>query len=70
MKVLVTGSAGHFGEALVISLREAGVEMIGLDLSESPFTDLAGSITDPSVVPYAMSGVDADRPLIGDSAFR
>jgi nucleoside-diphosphate-sugar epimerase len=44
MKVLVTGSAGHLGEALVRTLRGAKYEVAGLDVLESPFTTHIGSI--------------------------
>ena len=46
-RVLVTGSAGHLGEALVQVLRDSGREVVGLDLLDSPFTTVTGSITDP-----------------------
>ena len=46
MRVLVTGSAGHLGEALIRTLRRAGSEVIGLDTNASAFTDVQGSITD------------------------
>ena len=32
-RALVTGSAGHLGEAIVRSLRERGYEVAGLDLT-------------------------------------
>jgi UDP-glucose 4-epimerase len=38
MKVLVTGSAGHLGEALVRALRDLKYEVVGVDIRESPFT--------------------------------
>jgi nucleoside-diphosphate-sugar epimerase len=46
MSILVTGSAGHLGEALVRSLRAEGRSAIGVDLKSSPFTDRVGSICD------------------------
>lgn len=58
MTVLVTGSSGHLGEALVRVLRATGREVIGMDLLESPFTDRLGSITDRSFVRECMAGVD------------
>jgi len=57
MKVLVTGSSGHLGEALVRTLRAQGREVVGLDVKPSPFTDLQGSITDAATVRRAMVGV-------------
>ncbi len=59
MTVLVTGSAGHLGEALMRVLREGGEEARGLDLKPSPFTDLVGSIADRGFVRAAMQGVRA-----------
>lgn len=56
--ILVTGSAGHLGEALVRTLRAAGRTCRGLDRIASPFTDLVGSIVDPDVVDRALAGVD------------
>ncbi len=53
---LVTGSAGHLGEALVRTLRAAGRPVRGLDRLASPFTDVVGSITDPAVVERGMDG--------------
>ncbi len=57
MRALVTGSAGHLGEALVRTLRNLKHEVVGLDVLESPFTTHLGSITDRSCVRHCMSGV-------------
>jgi nucleoside-diphosphate-sugar epimerase len=59
MKVLVTGSAGHLGEALVRTLRNTSHEVVGLDLTPSPFTSSAGSVADRRCVRQCMRGVDA-----------
>lgn len=57
MKALVTGSAGHLGEALVRSLRDQGVETVGVDIQASPFTDVVGSVADKRIVESCMHGV-------------
>ena len=46
MTVLVTGSSGHLGEALMRTLRASGRAAIGLDVIPGPFTDEVGSIAD------------------------
>jgi len=46
MTILVTGSAGHLGEAVVRSLRAAKRPVRGVDIKVSAFTDLVGSIRD------------------------
>ena len=58
-RVLVTGSAGHLGEALVRVLRDSGREVVGLDLLDSPFTTVTGSITDRDTVRACLAGVGA-----------
>jgi UDP-glucose 4-epimerase len=58
MKILVTGSAGHLGEALMRTLASTGHEAIGLDIKTSPFTHRVGSITERRFVNRAMQGVD------------
>jgi len=59
MKVLLTGSSGHLGEALARTLRELGDEVVSLDILESPFTTHVASITDRSVVRRCINGVQA-----------
>lgn len=59
MRALVTGSSGHLGEGLVRTLREAGHEIVSLDLRGGPFTTCVGSITDRACVNRCMSGVQA-----------
>jgi nucleoside-diphosphate-sugar epimerase len=57
--MLVTGSAGHLGEALMRTLLAAGRQAMGVDLRESPFTSMVGSIVDRAFVRQCVSGVDA-----------
>src|ERR1700730_6113287 len=59
MTILVTGSAGHLGEALMRTLLERGYKSVGVDIKKSPFTNEVGSITDRSFVRECMQGVDA-----------
>ena len=59
MRALVTGSAGHLGEALVRTLRELQYEVVGLDVVASPFTTHVGSVTDRYCVTGCMDGVRA-----------
>src|SRR5215813_879968 len=59
MRILVTGSAGHLGEALIRTLRGTGHEAIGFDILNSPFTSVIGSIVDRSQVKRCMQGIDA-----------
>ncbi len=62
MTILVTGSAGHLGEAIVRTLRAAGSPARGIDRKPSPFTDELGSIVDPGFVRRQMAGVTAVIP--------
>lgn len=59
MKILVTGSSGHLGEALVRTLGRQGREVVGLDVKPSPWTDVTASIVDRGAVREAMAGVGA-----------
>jgi nucleoside-diphosphate-sugar epimerase len=58
--VLVTGSSGHLGAALMLSLEKFGLVPIGIDRIASDTTNLVGSITSPAFV----SRVFADNPTI------
>lgn len=59
MRILVTGSAGHLGEALMRTLRRRGIEAVGIDIVPSPHTDLVGSIADRAFVDRCMRGIEA-----------
>jgi UDP-glucose 4-epimerase len=57
MKILVTGSSGHLGEALMRVLREEGKDVLGIDILPSPYTDRVGSIADRKFVRQNMKGI-------------
>lgn len=59
MKILVTGSCGHLGEAILRTLKDSPHETVGIDILESEFTDKVGTIADRSFVHSCMEGVDA-----------
>ncbi len=59
MRVLVTGSAGHLGEALMRYFKTTGHEAVGVDIAASPYTTRTGTIVDRSFVRDAMQGADA-----------
>ena len=59
MRILITGSAGHLGEALARVLGAAGHDVVGLDVLDSPFTDVVGSVADRGCVRACVAGADA-----------
>jgi len=59
VRLLITGSAGHLGEALMRVLGAEGHDVVGVDVLASPYTHLVGSIADRAVVRAAMEGTDA-----------
>jgi UDP-glucose 4-epimerase len=59
MKVLVTGSSGHLGEALVGALREHGHDVVGLDVVRAATTTVVGTVADRGLVRRSMEGAAA-----------
>lgn len=59
MRILVTGSAGHLGEALVRTLQNQNYEIVSTDLIPSHFTNRVESIIDRDHVKRCMEGVQA-----------
>jgi UDP-glucose 4-epimerase len=59
MRILVTGSSGHLGEALMRTLRASEHQVLGIDILASAHTDRVGSIVDRDFVRECMRGVDA-----------
>ena len=75
MRILVTGSAGHLGEALMRVLPALGHDAVGLDLLGSPLTTITGSVADADCVRRAIDGADAvihaatlHKPHVGSHA--
>jgi nucleoside-diphosphate-sugar epimerase len=57
MKVLVTGSAGHLGEALVRTLQQMQYDVVGIDIKASPYTHYTGTIGNRDFVKQCMQGI-------------
>ncbi|HVJ67692.1 MAG TPA: NAD(P)-dependent oxidoreductase [Caulifigura sp.] len=56
-RILVTGSSGHLGEALMRTLRAQHCDVLGLDLIPSPWTDILASIVNRDALHNALRGV-------------
>src|SRR4051812_24178038 len=59
MNILVTGSSGHLGEALVRTLKNRRQSALGIDLLPGKYTDQVGSIADPALVATVMKDIQA-----------
>lgn len=59
MRIVVTGSSGHLGEALMRTLRAQGHDAVGIDLLPAPYTDRVGDLVDTAFVQEAIAGADA-----------
>jgi UDP-glucose 4-epimerase len=59
MRIVVTGSAGHLGEALMRTLRAQDHQVLGFDILPSAFTDRIGSLVDADFVHDCIAGADA-----------
>jgi UDP-glucose 4-epimerase len=57
--VLVAGSSGHLGEALVHTLQAQQRKVVGVDVRPGAFTHRVGSITDRAFVSGCMKGIEA-----------
>lgn len=58
MKLLVTGSAGTLGRALVTTFRRDGHSVTGLDRLAGPTTDCLATLTDRAALDAALRGID------------
>lgn len=59
MKILVTGSSGHLGEALMRILPDYGHTGLGLDVIPGEFTQVTGSICDADFIKDILGDIDA-----------
>ncbi len=59
MRILLTGSSGHLGEALSRVLAQEGHHLTGLDILAGPTTGVVGSVADRELVRRAIAGADA-----------
>ena len=59
MKLLVTGSSGHLGEALMRVLPQAGYDPVGLDIQPGGFTGVVGSVCDRGLMEDLLGEADA-----------
>ncbi len=58
MKIVVTGSSGYLGSALVKKLREGLHDVVGIDILASNETTTCCSITDKTLIEKALRGTD------------
>ena len=56
MSIVVTGSSGHLGEGLVLTLRDRGETVVGIDVKPSRCTDVVGSVHDRRLVADTLAG--------------
>lgn len=59
MRIAVTGSSGHLGEALMRTLRALGHDAVGIDRLPSDWTDRVGTLADARFVHDSIAGADA-----------
>jgi len=57
-RVLVTGSSGHLGEALMRTLSAHDIDAVGLDVRPSDWTHVVGSVADSRLAREVTAGVD------------
>jgi UDP-glucose 4-epimerase len=59
MRILVTGSGGHLGEALMRTLPQLGHAPVGIDVTPGRWVDTVGSVDDRQLVRDALAGAEA-----------
>ena len=59
MNLLITGSSGHLGEAIIREVKKTDHNFISIDIKPSEYTTHTGSITDRKLVNECMKNVDA-----------
>ncbi len=65
MRILLTGSSGWLGRFLAPMLREAGHEVIGLDVAPGLDTQLVGSVADRELIDWAFDGKGIEAVIHG-----
>jgi UDP-glucose 4-epimerase len=58
VRITVTGSSGHLGQALVTILSAAGHDLTGVDRVDSPHTDLVGPLENREFVDRCLDGAE------------
>jgi nucleoside-diphosphate-sugar epimerase len=59
VRIVITGSSGHLGEALMRTLAGKGTDLVGLDVNPSDYTQVVGSVTDRNLVRQVLRSADA-----------
>jgi len=58
MKLYITGSSGHLGEALCRTLIKKNIDHVGVDIIKGPYTNYIGSIIDKDFIKKTIEGCD------------
>ncbi|MCX6124375.1 MAG: NAD(P)-dependent oxidoreductase [Proteobacteria bacterium] len=58
MRIVITGSAGNLGKALVRRFSERGCDVVGIDVLHSPYTNNVGSILDRDLINKLFESAD------------
>ena len=65
MRILLTGSSGWLGQFLAPMLRDAGHEVVGLDVAPGADTQIIGSVADRALIDrtFGDHGIEAVIPV-------